>query len=408
MSWDYDFDGVLTLNENEYIALPKIGAEVDPAGIGIRLLCNFFSSETAPLLIPEIKIILINKKQYDDKRYPSLGDAFNQTLRIESNSKKITIFGGLDFIKNTDGTELNKIEGSIEFEPLDSGGAVAGVNESLPIVLLKPRDIVKMSNQTLTGAGVKIAIIDDSFNFDEKSLPMYACSFNFTNKDGLASQNADSHGTKALSVISGDADSIAPMASIYLARIDQYNKMTPSLIAAIMWAKSKDVDIISVSSAYYRKAGTEPDGGLVRAVNYVKTGSPAAVIVAATNNSHSYPISSLAVCDKTLAVNGTSGIGGLQYQPQLDDIKFARVDCISSGDNVQARSDLSSNKYCGFSGSSSATAIVAGSLALFQQKLRSEGINISGDILKQSFITSCCKMEGYTSKWAGSGFVDFS
>jgi subtilisin family serine protease len=221
-----------------------------------------------------------------------------------------------------------------------------------------------------TGEGIRIAVLDTGYDYTHPDLASsYVGGYDFVNKDNNPIDD-NGHGSHVAGLIASDgnldrAKGIAPDAEIVSGKVlNQYNTgFLTDVSNAIYWAVDEyDVDVISISigsseSYYYNCDGNY--GYLVNAINYAHAHDVNVVIAAGNQGgpvtspgciADSFTVGSV---DNELVVSSFSGRGSL-------------VDIYAPGDNLY--STLRNPGYGYKTGTSMATPIVSGAIALLREK----------------------------------------
>lgn len=224
----------------------------------------------------------------------------------------------------------------------------------------------------LTGKGVKVAVLDsgiDSANPDLKSA--IKGSKNFTTGEAeTAIKDTFGHGTRCAGLIGGrglkKVFGIAPKCDLYIAKIGTITKAPTleSFSAALDWAKTMNVDIISMSVTLWKNAF---GGSAVKKNQFQKKidnlHKAGILLVAATGNDNLSPD----VKQYPAYFSNCLSIGAVKRDGTIHQMsgKSKQLNLVAPGDNLLT-TDLH-NEVVQFDQTSAATAICSGILALLKQ-----------------------------------------
>jgi len=222
------------------------------------------------------------------------------------------------------------------------------------------------------GEGVKVAVLDTGVDTTHPDLIQnIKDGINLTSGNPKDFEDRQGHGTHVAGIIAGcDNDigviGIAPNADLYVAKIlgDNGEGSIDAIIQGIAYAVHNKVDIISMS------LGCEVDPGpnLHRAIKYAY--DQGIIIVAATGN-EAHGIDWPAVYDEVISVGAISkdkALAGFSNYGTQVDVVAPGVDILST---------YPVGGYATLSGTSMATPIVSGVLALYVSYCKKRGIPVS-------------------------------
>ncbi len=260
-----------------------------------------------------------------------------------------------------------------------------------------------------TGAGSVVAVLDTGINYNHPELSSsYVGGKDFVNND-MDPMDDNGHGTHVAGLITADgavarAKGVAPDASILAGKVlsASGSGSFSNIIAAIYWAADNaDVDVISMSLGTSRTFKTSncdsyiPD--LTTAINYAVSKGKA-VVVAAGNSKTG--VSSPG------CVSGTITVGAVNSADSIASWSgrgFAMKDHGVVAPGVSLYSAYLGTSYATMSGTSMATPVVSGTIALMKQK--NPGLSVA-QIKNILWTTSVDKgSAGYDTTY-GHGRVD--
>ncbi|KYK25135.1 hypothetical protein AYK24_05375 [Thermoplasmatales archaeon SG8-52-4] len=234
------------------------------------------------------------------------------------------------------------------------------------------------NGKSLTGNGVKIAIIDTGVNYNHPDLKdNYVGGFDFVNNDNDPMDD-HGHGTHCAGIALGNGRSseyknigVAPMASLYAYKVIRNNGTgeVSHLINAFEMAIDDEIDIISLSLGNNGKYAN-PDSVLSEAAdNAVDAGI--VIVAAAGNNGEAGPISSPGCARKVICVGATDFYDNIASFSSRGPVNLSNGSYLIKPDIVAPGVQINScdlyNGYSIFSGTSMSTPHVAGAVALILQ-----------------------------------------
>jgi subtilisin len=228
------------------------------------------------------------------------------------------------------------------------------------------------------GDGIKVAILDTGIDINHPDLAANLVKgMNFTTADSNDFFDKQGHGTHCAGIIAGIDNGIgvvgvAPNAKLYIGKVlgDNGSGDINAIIRGIDWAISEKVDIISMSLGCSQDPGQEFHDAVIRAR------AAGIVIVAASGNENTH-VGWPAVYEECIAVGAvdqTFGRAGFSNFGQELDITAPGVDIFST---------YPVSQYAKLSGTSMATPMVAGVIALVQAFCRNMGVQATPDKIVQ-------------------------
>jgi subtilisin len=228
------------------------------------------------------------------------------------------------------------------------------------------------------GEGIKIAILDTGIDPNHPDLKANIVKgMNFTSANAADYVDRQGHGSHCAGIIAGVDNNfgvvgVAPKASLYIGKVlgDNGSGDLNAIVKGIDWAISEKVDIISMS------LGCSADPGPAFHAAFQRARQAGIVIVAASGNENTtcgwpaaYP-----ECVAVAAVDQTFGRAGFSNFGEAVDVAAPGVDILSTYKNGQ---------YAKLSGTSMATPMVSGVIALVQAFCRKMGVQATPDKIMQ-------------------------
>ena len=228
------------------------------------------------------------------------------------------------------------------------------------------------------GEGIRVAVLDTGIDYRHPDLTQnIEKGINFTSFDRYDYMDWVGHGTHVAGLIAGCDNNIgvigvAPRARLVAVKVlgDNGFGSIDAIIKGIEYCISEKVDIISMS------LGTQYDPGpqLRRVIQ--KAREAGIIIVAASGNESSF-------CGWPARYDEVIAVGAIDYKRQKASFSNIgpELDVVAPG--VSVLSTYPNGKYARLSGTSMATPIVAGIIALIQTYARKLGKKLGpGEIMK--------------------------
>lgn len=219
-----------------------------------------------------------------------------------------------------------------------------------------------------TGMGVKVAVLDTGVDYNhpdlKENIKVYA---DFT-KSPHGPLDKQGHGTHVAGIIAA-ADNgigvigIAPQAELYCAKVlgDTGSGNFQSIIDGIRWAVSQEVDIINLSLG----SGSQPPKEMHQAI---KEAHDAGIFLVAATGNENAAVCWPAMYDEVIAVSAMS-----RARERADFSNYGiKNEIMAPG--VDILSTFKDGGYAKLSGTSMATPIVTGCIALYLQVCRARGV----------------------------------
>jgi len=226
------------------------------------------------------------------------------------------------------------------------------------------------------GEGMKIAVLDTGADLTHPDLVGNIKAYaNFTTSNAQDATDRQGHGSHCAGVIAAVDNQqgiigIAPSAELYIAKVlgDDGSGGMDSISRGIDWAIAQGVDIISMSLGCSADPGPQLHDAIKRA-------RAAGVVIVAASGNESTSCGWPAAYDEVIAVGAVD--------QALDKASFSNfskeVDIAAPGVNIL--STYMNGGYAKLSGTSMATPIVAGVIALIQSFARRNGIKATPDMI---------------------------
>ena len=357
-------------------------------------------------LIPPIPrtITIVNKFEF----IPSLvleGSMDELQKFIDSNLQKISSFCS----DKTQNIGIHDVDGSSSIQ-----GSFA-------------RDLVDLPDtQVADGSGVIIGIIDSGIDSGHQELTdKVIASKSFVLKEhGYAEDvteviDIDGHGTWVAGIASGKTMGIAPNSKLIDAKIFHGatignggiagEETTSALLAAMDFCVQEGADILSLSLGQYHNL---PVGPRQDAVNYISNHYGIPVVIAAGNSGNSLrdggtidnPGTALQAITVSSARNEEEISAFSSTGPKID--RSMKPDISGPGNAISGPDAGSQNGIHTGSGTSAATPVISGSIALLLDYSRRNNITVTPGTMKAALMGSANHML-YAPEWAsGAGYVD--
>jgi hypothetical protein len=319
-------------------------------------------------------------------------------------------------VKNIDKNGINKIKNlSYVKDIIPNYRVYTTIDESIP--LIGANEIWNYHDKygkSLTGNGIKIAIIDTGVDYNHPDLKdNYIGGYDFVNNDNDPMDD-NGHGTHCAGIALGSGKSsnyknigVAPMASLYAYKVMRSNGTgeVSLIISALEMAINDGIDVISLSLGNNNKLAN-PDSVLSQAAdNAVEAGI--VVVAAAGNDGAEGPISSPGCARDVICVGATDIYDNVASFSSRGPVNLSNGSFLIKPDIVAPGVAIKScdlyDGYSVYSGTSMSTPHVAGAIALILQNkpdLTPEEIKV---ILKENAVDL-----GLDNNISGSGRINIS
>lgn len=219
------------------------------------------------------------------------------------------------------------------------------------------------------GEGVKVAVLDTGVDITHPDLMgNIKVGMNFTGGSEQDYMDRKGHGTHCAGIIAGVDNEqgvvgVAPQSELYIGKVlgDDGSGSIQGICEGIMWAVMNKVDIISMSLG----CTEDPGSMLQQAVKYAYDNG--VVIVAAAGNEASH-VGWPAIYDEAIAVGAIDDRRNVAGFSNFG----TQVDVAAPG--VEILSTYPVGQYARLSGTSMATPVVSGTIALLISYMRKNGI----------------------------------
>lgn len=219
------------------------------------------------------------------------------------------------------------------------------------------------------GEGVKVLVLDTGVDYRHPDLsPNFKMGVNFTTQNRNDFMDRQGHGTHCAGIILGcDNDfgivGVAPKAELYIGKVlgdDGYGTIQ-GIIQGIEWGIQQKVDIISMS------LGSSVDPGPAFH-NVMKRARAAGIILVGATGNENTRVGWPAAYDEVIAVGAIDAA--------MDRANFSNFgeEVAVAAPGVNVLSTYLNNAYAKLSGTSMATPMVAGAIALIQSFARKNGL----------------------------------
>lgn len=244
------------------------------------------------------------------------------------------------------------------------------------------------------GEGVKVAIIDTGIDIshpDLKERIKYTINMHTRTTDVTDDYG---HGTHIAGLIAGKNTGVAPESELYIAKVldsKGLGNMT-NIIDGITFAINTKVDILCMSLGIDRRLP------LIIEERLIKAHEKGITIVCATGNSGVKPPEYPAKYDFIIGVGGIDKNGKLAHFSNFGD----QMDIVAP--SVDILSTYLDGKYARMTGTSMASPLVAGAIALIKSYYRKQGREIYTEEIKQLF----SRLSDRKTKEYGYGILDLT
>jgi len=218
--------------------------------------------------------------------------------------------------------------------------------------------------QKTKGEHVKVAILDTGVDYNHPDLNESLIEYRDFTDSKTGPLDTNGHGTHVAGIIGGDDNGIgivgvSPKADLYIGKVlgDTGSGSFNSMIKGLEWAIEKEVDIVNMSLGTKARP-PEEFHNLIK-----KAHAQGIIMVAATGNENSevcYP----ALYDEVIAVGAINN----RYEKASFSNYGIKNEITAPGVNIL--SCYKDGKYARISGTSMATPIITGSIALYMANLR--------------------------------------
>lgn len=226
------------------------------------------------------------------------------------------------------------------------------------------------------GEGVKVAILDTGVDYRHPDLaPNIKQGMNFTSPDSQNFMDGNGHGTHVAGIIAGCDNGmgvvgVAPMAELYPIKVlgDDGAGSFQTIVKGIEYAIQLGVDIISMS------LGSEVDPGPQLHQAIQKAHRAGIVIVAASGNESSR-------CDWPARYDEVIAVGAIDRRKHKAYFSNTGPELDVTAPGVNILSTYLNGTYARLSGTSMATPVVSGAIALILSYAKKKGIKVGPDEL---------------------------
>lgn len=243
------------------------------------------------------------------------------------------------------------------------------------------------------GEGVKVAVIDTGIDMNHPDLKdKIKGTINIFDKTTRDVTDVYGHGTHVAGLIAGELTGVAPNVDLYIANVlnDKGLGRVVDILDGVTYAINSNVDILCMSLGVNKKLPQILEERIKRAVN------KGTIIVCATGNNGKQSVAYPASYDFVV------GVGGVNQDLKRADFSNYGFDMDIVAPSVDILSTWKDGKYAYMSGTSTASPLVAGGLALIKSYYRKQGIEITPTQIKE-MIT---KLNTKKNRFLGYGLFD--
>lgn len=221
------------------------------------------------------------------------------------------------------------------------------------------------------GEGVKILLIDTGIDEDHPELKhAFKLGYNFFERSNNV-EDEEGHGTHVAGLLVGKTTGVAPEAELTVVKVlnDEGKGSYGSVMDGITYAINYDFDIICMS------LGVGGDLPVMMRERIAQAHQKGIVMVCATGNQGANEALSPARLDEVIAV------GGLNEQMEVASFTNGGYDVLAPAMNIL--STYKDGKYARMTGTSMASPLVAGGIALLISYYRKKGVELSPTEIKE-------------------------
>ena len=213
------------------------------------------------------------------------------------------------------------------------------------------------------GKGVKVLVMDTGINVNHKDLKISSKHNLIERNDNVEDMNG--HGTHVAGLITGRLTGVAPEAELHVVKVltDSGEGQMASVMDGITFAINYGMDVLSISLGTQDKLPIPFQERIMQAYNAGIT------IVCSTGNSGFNDANYPARMDEVIAV------GGLDKELNIATFSNGGHDVLAPA--VEVLSTYKDKKYARITGTSMASPLVAGGIALLISHYRNQGKEIS-------------------------------
>ena len=243
------------------------------------------------------------------------------------------------------------------------------------------------------GEGVKVAVIDTGVDMNHPDLKSkIKGTINIFDKTTRDITDVYGHGSHIAGLIAGELTGVAPNANLYIANVlnDKGLGRVVDILDGVTYAINKNVDILCMSLGVNRRLPQILEERIKKAV---KKGI---IVVCATGNNGKQGVAYPASYDFVI------GVGGVNQNLERADFSNYGFDMDIVAPSVDILSTWKDGKYAYMSGTSTASPLVAGGIALIKSYYRKQGIEITFNQIKEMI----AKLNTEKNRYIGYGLFD--
>jgi subtilisin family serine protease len=220
------------------------------------------------------------------------------------------------------------------------------------------------------GEGVKILLIDTGIDTDHPELKdSFRSGYNFFERSNDV-EDSEGHGSHVAGLLVGKSTGVAPEAELHVVQVlnDNGRGTYASVMDGITFAINYGFDIICMS------LGITFDLPIIMKERFAQAHNAGITMVCATGNQGHYEALNPARLDEVIAV------GGLDKELNVASFSNGEYDVLAP--SVEILSTYIDGKYCRMTGTSMASPLVAGGIALLISYHRKQGRELSPTEIK--------------------------
>lgn len=243
------------------------------------------------------------------------------------------------------------------------------------------------------GEGVKVAVIDTGIDMNHPDLKdKIKGTINIFDKTTRDVTDVYGHGTHVAGLIAGESTGVAPNVDLYIANVlnDKGLGRVVDILDGVTYAINSNVDILCMSLGVNKELPQILEERIKKAVN------KDIIVICATGNNGKQDVAYPASYDFVV------GVGGVNQKLERADFSNYGFDMDIVAPAVDILSTWKDGKYAYMSGTSTASPLVAGGLALVKSYYRKQGIELNAKQIKEMI----SKLNKKKDRYVGYGLFD--